>query len=378
MDFEEAINSILGLFGFNRAEEAEEVGTTQPALDEEQMQLQYQLGDLEMLADIFNAQRTRENPQIELGARYMDKHRTEYPEGLATLMFQPTLSSSALGSAIPAHSSFNTVGGKHHQVLLKTLEDLEKHGYNPNIRDETIFHELGHIGEYTVVDYLENLIKSGTPLPLAASDYGMMGTTDIADGYTTHSAIRAMDKHYGEDPMRGTIPRGENLGPTEFNKEEVFSKLNKTYDEIQAEINAEMKRIGKGKWNSTLDELVAQRDRAKASPTKSIEVTNEEAKNIVLAEQARVDNQNEDPAEQILNAIFNKELEDRMVAGAEPEARFYFPPKNPQNAKFLSEKYGFDVTDFSPENVAKMVDNMKKHTRAANELADRIIKEGSY
>ena len=59
MDFEEAINSILGLFGFNRAEEAEEVGTTQPALDEEQMQLQYQLGDLEMLADIFNAQRTR-------------------------------------------------------------------------------------------------------------------------------------------------------------------------------------------------------------------------------------------------------------------------------------------------------------------------------
>ena len=90
MDFEEAINSILGLFGFNRAEEAEEVGTTPPALhSEEQRQLQYQLGVYELLAVIFNAQMTRENPQIELGARYMDKYRTKYPKGLATLMFQP-------------------------------------------------------------------------------------------------------------------------------------------------------------------------------------------------------------------------------------------------------------------------------------------------
>ena len=51
---------------------------------------------------------------------------------------------------------------------------------------------------------------------------------------------------------------------------------------------------------------------------------------------------------------------------------------NAKLLKRLSEKYGFDVTNFSPENVAKMVDNMKKHTRTANELAETIIEEGSY
>ena len=50
MDF---LEKLLNLIGFNRAEEAEEVGTTQPPLySEEDRQLQYQLGDTEMLADM--------------------------------------------------------------------------------------------------------------------------------------------------------------------------------------------------------------------------------------------------------------------------------------------------------------------------------------
>jgi hypothetical protein len=165
--------------------------------------------------------------------------------------------------------------------------------------------------------------------------------------------------------MRGRIPRGENLGPK-----------SKTYDEIQAEINAEMKRIGKGKWSSTLDELVAQRDRAKASPTKSIEVTGEEAKN---------------PTEQILDAIFGKDKVAGLQAGFNRhylESPEYTKENSPDSTQeeidaanerikrlndYRTEQYGFDVTNFSPENVAKMVDNMKRHTRASNELAEMVI-----
>ena len=374
MDF---LNNILNLLGFNRAEEAEEVGTTQPPIySEEDRQLQYQLGDTEMLADIYNAQRTMENPQVELGARYMDKYRTKYPGGLATLMFQPR--ENALGSASPAGSIYNTLGD-HHQIRLKSLEGLEKAGYAPEVRDETIFHELSHIGEFITND----LIKAGVIPPSLASDYGMRGTLGTFDGDLAHAAIHTMDDHYGNNQMRGRIPRGENLGPTEFNKEEVLSKLkSKTYDEIQAEINAEMKRVGKGNWSEKLNELIEQRDRAKASPTKSIEVTNEEAKNIVLAEQARVDNQNKNPIEQTLDAIFSKNLEDSMVAGIGRHQLDWDDGEhltasekqyNARLAKKLSDLYGFDVTNFSPENVAKMVDNMKRHTRASNELADMII-----
>ena len=372
MDF---LEKLLNLFDFNRAEEAEKVGTTQPPLySEEDRQLQYQLGDTEMLADIYNAQRTRENPQVELGARYMDKYRTKYPKGLATLMFQPR--ENALGSATPAGSRYNTLGD-HHQIRLKSLKGLEEAGYAPEVRDETIFHELSHIGEFITND----LIKAGVIPPSLASDYGMRGTLGNFDEDLAHAAIHTMDDHYGNNQMRGTIPRGENLGSTEFDKKEVLSKLkSKTYDEIQAEINAEMKRIGKGKWNSRLDELVAQRDRAKASDTNSIEVTDEEAKNIVLAEQARVDNQNKNPTEQILDAIFSKELEDSMVAGIgryqldwDEDLPASEKQYNARLAKRLSDLYGFDVTNFSPENVAKMVDNMKRHTRASNELADMII-----
>jgi len=83
-----------------------------------------------------------------------------------------------------------------------------------------------------------------------------------------------------------------------------------------------------------------------------------------------------------VDAIFNKNLEDSMVAGIgryqldwDDEEYLTASEKqyNAKLAKHLSEMYGYDVTDFSPENVAKMVDNMKRHTRASNELADMII-----
>ena len=383
MDFLDKLLEMLGIgdpkMGYDTIKEP---GTAKSPLNKEQKKLMEELADTEVLADIYNAQRTMEQRQVELGARYMDKYRSEVPGGVATLMFQPR--ASALGSAAPAGSIYNTLGTDRHQVRLKSLEGLEKAGYPPEKRDETIFHELGHIGEFITKD----LIRAGVIPSSLSSDFQAMGKIGgLGHSDLSHTAIETMDDYYGRNQKYDKVGMREALEPTEFDKEKVLSKLkSKTVDDIQAEINAEQKRIGKGNWNSTLDELVAQRDRAKASPTKSIEVTDAEAKDIVLAEQARVNFQNRSPAEQILDDIFSKDLEKSMVAGI---GRYYLDTddegltasEKQYNAKLLkrlSEKYGFDVTNFSPENVAKMVDNMKKHTRTANELAEMIIEEGSY
>ena len=377
MDFLDKLLEMLGIgdpkMGYDTIKEP---GTAKSPLNKEQKKL------MEVLADIYNAQRTMEQPQVELGARYMDKYRSEVPGGLATLMFQPR--ASALGSAAPAGSIYNTLGTDRHQVRLKSLEGLEKAGYPPEKRDETIFHELGHIGEFITKD----LIRAGVIPSAISSDFQAMGKIGgLGHSDLSHTAIETMDDYYGRNQKYDKVGMREALEPTEFDKEKVLSKLkSKTVDDIQAEINAEQKRVGKGNWSNRLTELVAERDRANASPTKSIEVTDAEAKDIVLAEQARVNFQNRSPAEQILDDIFSKDLEKSMVAGI---GRYYLDTddegltasEKQYNAKLLkrlSEKYGFDVTNFSPENVAKMVDNMKKHTRTANELAEMIIEEGSY
>ena len=266
MDFLDKLLEMLGIgdpkMGYDTIKEP---GTAKSPLNKEQKKLMEELADTEVLADIYNAQRTMEQPQVELGARYMDKYRSEVPGGLATLMFQPR--ASALGSAAPAGSIYNTLGTDRHQVRLKSLEGLEKAGYPPEKRDETIFHELGHIGEFITKD----LIRAGVIPSAISSDFQAMGKIGgLVHSDLSHTAIETMDDYYGRNQKYDKVGMREALEPTEFDKEKVLSKLkSKTVDDIQAEINAEQKRIGKGNWNSTLDELVAKRDRAKASPTKS-------------------------------------------------------------------------------------------------------------
>jgi hypothetical protein len=368
MDF---LEKLLGLLGMGSPEMGydtiKEPGTTQPPLDrEKQKKLMEEFGDTELLADIYNAQRTMEQPQVELGARYMDKYRSEVPGGLASLMFQPN--TTAFGSAVPAGSPYNTSGGNYHQVMLRSLEDLEEGGYDPERRDRTIFHELGHIGEFITKD----LIRAGVIPPSLANDYQMMGkfVGGLGDSDLAHSALHTMDTYYGPNQKYGKIPR-TILEPEEK------KKVSRTVKDIQAEINAEQKRLGKGDWSSKLTELVAQRDEAKASPTGSIEKSPEESIE-------------KSPEEQILDVIFSKNVAAGMRAGFGRhylDSPVYTKENNPDSTQeeidaanerikrindYKSEKYGFDVTDFW-ENSDKMVDMMKRHTLTANKLAELII-----
>ena len=406
------VDKLLELLGIGGPEMGydtiKEPGTTQPPLDEGQKKLMEELADTEVLVDIYNAQRTMEQPQVELGARYMDKYRTEVPGGLASLMFQPVSISkpNTFGSAVPSRLSQlpdGTFLGKH-QILLKPLEDLKKRGYLPERRDRTLLHELAHIGEFVTYDNL----RDGTLDQFAnKGDYGGMKHLDgTIDGNLAHTVIHALDDYYGPNQKYRKLDRFLNestdteqiIGNKAYNKEKVRQELKAIEAEhngVQAEINAEMKRIGKGNWNDTLEALTRKRKELRKERKNLQRITKSYA---IKDEEGGIDFEFNEPTfeDRVLEDIFDSgELKQKLL---DKDMRNYFSmgeeiykdakgtPAAIEAAKaairksneFRSKGYGFDVTNLTPENVDKIIDLMKKHNITANKIAEKIIEQGSY
>tara|TARA_Y100000768_G_C23983315_1_gene687186 strand:- start:1174 stop:2397 length:1224 start_codon:yes stop_codon:yes gene_type:complete len=404
------VDKLLELLGIGGPEMGydtiKEPGTTQPPLDEGQKKLMEELADTEVLVDIYNAQRTMEQPQVELGARYMDKYRTEVPGGLASLMFQPVSISkpNTFGTAVPERLSQlpdGTFLGKH-QILLKSIEDLEKFGFKPEKRDQTLLHELAHIGEFVTYDNFRD-----NKLQRTYGDFGGMKHLDgTIDQDLAHTVIHALDDYYGPNQKYRKLDRFLNestdteqiIGNKAYDKEKVRQELKAIEAEhngVQAEINAEMKRIGKGNWNDTLEALTRKRKELRKERRNLQTLTQSYA---IKDEEGGIDFEFNEPTleDRVLEDIFDggelkqklldKDMRNYFSMGEEiynnakgtPAAIEAAKAKIRRNNELRSKGYGFDVTNLTPENVDKIIDLMKKHTITANEIAEKIIEQGSY